>query len=374
MRLIKIFLFVLLLISLVSFVNAQEEPICIVYFYGIGCPHCAEVSPYLDDLEEKYGDKIDIYRLEIYHNTENYKIYNNFCGIVNLELEERGVPFIAISDKYFMGTSPIKNNLENEIELMLESGERTCPLDGQMECHSGGSTGFDISPVASGKKLTLPLILFTGLLDGINPCAFAVLLFLLMFLLEVSNSRKRMLKAGIAYVAAVYVTYFLAGLGLLTVIQMSGLSGVIVKIAAVLAILFGLVNIKDYFWYGKGFSLKIPGVTKGMIENLTRKANIPAAIVLGFLVSMFELPCTGGVYLAIIALLADTVTKAKAIGYLLMYNVMFILPLIVIIILVMKGLKTEHIEKWRDSKKNIMKLMLGLLLLILGVLMLTGVL
>jgi len=372
MKLIKIFLFVLL-IFLVSFVNAEEEPICITYFYGIGCPHCAEISPYLDDLEEKYGDKLDMHRLEIYHDNENYEIYNGFCGVQGLELSERGVPFVAINDKYFMGASPIKDNLETEIQLMLESGERVCPLDGQMECH-GDSTSSDVSPVATDKNLTLPLVLVTGLLDGVNPCAFAVLLFLLMFLLEVSNNRRRMLKAGIAYVSAVYVTYFLAGLGLLIVIQVSGLSGIIVKVAAVLAIIFGLVNVKDYFWYGKGFTLKIPGITKGVIENLTRKANIPAAIVLGFLVSMFELPCTGGVYLAIIALLADSVSRAKAIGYLLMYNLMFILPLIVIIILVLKGLKTEHIEKWRSAKKNVMKLVLGLLLLLLGVLMLTGVL
>ena len=373
MKLFNVLMLVLFFSFLVNVVNAQEEPVCIVYFYGLGCSHCAEVSPFLHDLEDKYGDKIDIHKLEIYHNLENYQKYNGFCGVNDLALEKRGVPLVVISDKFFMGVSPIKNNLENEIDLMLETGERVCPLDGQMECHSGGSD--DASPMIEdyNKKITLPLILVTGLIDGINPCAFAVLLFLLMFLLGVSNNRKRMLKAGLAYVVAVYVTYFLAGLGLLAVIQMSGASNIIVKVAAVLAIIFGLVNIKDYFWYGKGFSLKIPESKKSIIENLTRKANIPAAIALGFLVSMFELPCTGGVYLAIIALLANTMTRLSAIGYLLVYNVMFILPLIVIIFLVLKGLKAEHIEKWRESKKNIMKLVLGLLLLVLGVLMLVGI-
>ena len=373
MKLSNLLILILVFSLFASIINAEEEPVCIVYFYGIGCPNCAEVSPYLNELEEKYRDKIDINRLEIYHDKENYDIYSNFCGIANLELGERGVPFVAIGEKYFMGASFIKNNLEDEIESMLESGERFCPLDGQIECHDSDSIGSDISPVASEKKLTLPLVLFTGLLDGINPCAFAVLLFLLMFLLGVSNNRKRMLKAGLAYVAAVYITYFLAGLGLLTIIQLSGISQVIIKIAAVLAIVLGLVNLKDYFWHKKGFILKIPDSTKGIIENLTRKANIPAAVILGFLVSMFELPCTGGVYLAIIALLADTVTKLKAISYLLIYNLMFVLPLIIIILLMLRGLKAEHIEKWRESKRNIMKLMLALLLLIIGALMLTGI-
>lgn len=375
MKLLNVFIILFFLSLLITSSSAQEESVCIVYFYGLGCPHCAQVSSFLDELEEKYGEKIEIHRLEIYHNLENYQLYNKFCGINSLELEERGIPLVAISDKYFMGSDQIKNNLDKEIEKLLESGERICPLDGYEGCYWGNTTSSEVSPIIEDyKKLTLPLILITGLVDGVNPCAFAVLLFLLMFLLGVSDNKRRMLRAGIAYVIAVYVTYFLAGLGLLTVIQMSGASGLIVKIAAGLAIIFGLVNIKDYFWYGKGFTLKIPDSKRGVIENLTRKANIPAAIVLGFLVSMFELPCTGGIYLAIVALLANSVTRAGAVGYLLIYNVMFILPLIIIILLVVKGLKAEHIERWRESKKNLMKLVLGLLLLVLGVLMLTGLL
>ncbi|MFH1125956.1 MAG: cytochrome c biogenesis protein CcdA, partial [Candidatus Altiarchaeota archaeon] len=146
-----------------------------------------------------------------------------------------------------------------------------------------------------------------------------------------------------------------------------------VKIAAVVAILAGLVNIKDYFWYGKGFTLKIPESKKKTIESWVHKANIPGALVLGFLVSMFELPCTGGVYLAILALMADTMTRLKAILYLLIYNVMFVAPLLVILVLILKGMKAEHIENWRQSKKNFMKLAMGLLLLVLGTVMLLGI-
>jgi len=216
------------------------------------------------------------------------------------------------------------------------------------------------------ENLSLPLILGAGLIDGINPCAFAVLIFLIVFLLHVSNTKKPMIKAGLAYISAVYVSYFLAGLGLLSIIQIAGISLIVIKIAAVVAIVAGLINIKDYFWYGKGFSLKIPESKKPIIERFAKKANIPAAIVLGFLVSMFELPCTGGVYFAILALLADKVTKINAIYYLGIYNLAFILPLIIILLAVLFGMKAEHIERWRTRRKNVMKLILGLLLILLG--------
>ncbi|MBM3199801.1 hypothetical protein FJZ53_02600 [Candidatus Woesearchaeota archaeon] len=355
-----------------DYTNHNPDSICVIYFYGTGCPKCAEIKPFIDDLEKKYGDKIHINKLEVSHNLENYNMYSKYCGVQNIPLEARGIPMIAVGDKFFMGPKQIKEGLEPEVKKLLDSGVRVCPLPDEMGCHAVDVKKGETDPVASTKKITWPLILGAGLVDGINPCAFAVLLFLLTFLLGISSTRKRMIKAGIAYIVAVYATYLLAGLGLLTAIQISGMSRIIVKAAAVFALFAGLVNIKDYFWYGKGFSLEIPKSKKGVIEEWTKKANMPAAIVLGFLVSMFELPCTGGVYLAILAMLANTVTKAVALGYLLVYNVMFILPLVIILLLVTKGMKAEHIESWRNAKKNWMRLVMGLLLVLLGVGMLLG--
>jgi cytochrome c biogenesis protein CcdA len=348
----------------------NPDAICMIYFYSTGCTKCAEIKPFLEGLEGKYGDKIHINKLEVSHNLENYQLYSNYCGVQNVPLEDRGVPMVAIGDKFFMGPSNIEKNLESEIEGLLKSGFRVCPLPGEMGCQDVKQG--DVNPVASTKKITIPLILGAGLIDGINPCAFAVLIFLLTFLLEISSTKRRMVKAGSVYILAVYVTYLLAGLGLLTVIQVSGVSSIIVKAAAAFALFAGLVNVKDYFWYGKGFSFEIPKSKKGVIEEWTKKANIPAAIVLGFLVSMFELPCTGGVYLAILAMLANTMTKTAALGYLLMYNIMFVLPLVAILILVIKGMKAEHIESWRNAKKNWMRLVLGLFLLALGIGLLLG--
>ncbi|MEM4267981.1 MAG: cytochrome c biogenesis CcdA family protein [Candidatus Woesearchaeota archaeon] len=353
----------------------QNDSICIAYFYGEGCSNCAKIQPFIESVERKYGDKIHIYKYEVYRDLKNYQLYNKLCSVQNIPLEKRGIPLIAINDKYLMGVESITKNLEAEIENTLASGKHICPIEGEMTCHlSQEEKESEINPVNPQLKtgITLPLIIGTGLVDGINPCAFSVLIFLLTFLLAVSKDTKRMLKAGIAYIVAVYITYFLAGIGLLAAIHITGLSGIIVKIAALLAIIIGLINIKDFFWYGKWFSLKIPEVSKQTIEKLTYRANIPAALVLGFLVAMFELPCTGGVYLAIIAMLANSMTQASAVGYLLLYNLMFVLPLVFIIFLVVKGMKTEHIEEWRQSRKNWMRLILGVVLLMLGVAMLLG--
>jgi cytochrome c biogenesis protein CcdA/glutaredoxin-related protein len=357
-----------------GYIEHSENQICIIYFYGEGCPKCAQLEPYLKRLERKYRDKISITKYELYHNLKNYHLYNEYCNIQNIPVEERGVPFVAIDREYYMGLNQIKTRLEPKIEELLKSGERICPLEGERACHLIEKDKGDISPLIPSLKsrVSMPLIIVTGLIDGINPCAFAVLIFLLTFLLSISSTKKRMIKAGIVYIIAVYISYFLAGIGLLSAIQLTGISRIIVKVAALFAIFAGIMNIKDYFWYGKGFSLKIPDSKKKVIEKWTHKANVPAAIVLGFLVSMFELPCTGGVYLAIVAMLANSVTRLKALWYLLIYNIMFIVPLVIILILVIVGMKAEHIENWRDSHKNIMRLILGILLLILGIALLLG--
>jgi len=358
----KVFLLGLMILPLlISVVNAQEE-ICIYYFYGVGCTHCANVKPVLDNLEGKYPN-IHIHRLEIYHNKTNQDLFNSYCS--EYDIDRRGVPFVAIDKKYFMGDKPIIENLENEIIRLSEEGAE-CPLP---EHCQGIIDGNETNVSPPEKKITLPLILTAGLTDGVNPCAFSVLIFLVTYLLSI-GSRKRIIIIGFSYILAVYIAYFAAGMGLLTVIQLSGLTQIIYKVAAVVALIVGLFNLKDFFWYGKWFSFKIPEIGKGTIEKYTKMATLPSALILGFLVSAFELPCTGGVYLAILGMLAGQSTKLAAIPYLLLYNLMFVLPLIVILLIVYFGIPPEKAEEWRKSKRKWMKLISGLLMIGLGIWML----
>lgn len=220
-------------------------------------------------------------------------------------------------------------------------------------------------------NLTIPAVVGGAAIDSINPCAFAVMIFLLGYLLALGSS-KLVLRVGLVYIATIFVVYFFAGLGILKALTAFGIASIIYKIAALLLIFIGLVNIKDFFWYGKGFTLAIPESKKPLIQKYVRKASIPAAIVLGFLVSAFELPCTGGVYLAILSLLAAHEAQLQGIPYLLLYNLIFVLPLFLILGLVYFGISAKQMEEWRTKNRKWLRLVLGLGALVLGVLMLWG--
>jgi cytochrome c biogenesis protein CcdA len=218
-------------------------------------------------------------------------------------------------------------------------------------------------------ELTLPIVITAALLDSINPCAIAVMVFLLTYLVSI-GAKRRMLKVGSVYIGMVFLTYFLSGLGLLTVVQQFSLGGIVYLVAAVIAIVVGAINLKDFFWYGKGFTLEIPKSRRPTIQKYIQRATLPATIMLGFLVSIYELPCTGGVYIAILGLLANTVTRLVAIPILLLYNFFFVLPLIVILLIVYRGASAERIQDWKEDKKKYMKLFSGIFMLALGIWML----
>lgn len=221
--------------------------------------------------------------------------------------------------------------------------------------------------------ISLPVILGAGLIDGVNPCAFAVLIFMASYLTRVVKSKKKVVATGIIYILTVYATYFLAGLGLLSVAQNPVISDSIYLIAGFVALITGVLNIKDFFHYGAGFTLRIPKSQKGRISKWAKKGTIPATIILGFLVSLFELPCTGAVYFAILAMLGQSSTYLTAVNCLLLYNLMFVLPLIILFAAIILGYSITKAKEWKEETKDYMKLLSGVLLIGLGAWMLWGV-
>ena len=238
---------------------------------------------------------------------------------------------------------------------------KECRLDQPLsECTQLPSNAFTPS------DSLLPLVLFTGLVDGINPCAFGVLLFFIAFLYTLHRSRGNILKLGAVYVCMIFLTYVLIGLGILQAIVISGEPHLLAKVSAGLTALLALVNLKDYFWYGKGFTLKIPDFTKPALVKFTEKASLPAVIVLGFLVGLCEFPCSGGIYVGILSLLSLQTKFWEGLAYLLLYNVMFVLPLIVILGLAANKRMVLQMEKWDVKNKRRMKLASGLVMLALA--------
>lgn len=230
--------------------------------------------------------------------------------------------------------------------------------------------------------LTIPLLIGAALLDSINPCVFGVLIFLIAFMTKMFKNAQKMLLGGLLYTAVVYLTYFFIGLGFLKVTVSLGFSTIIYWIAAIIAITAGLLEVKDFFWYGKGFSLMMfPGTARRLrfytqkIEKLHRKdgwLTYAAAALLGVFVVLIELPCTGAPYLAILAIIGQGNFSA-GIPLLLFYNLIFILPLFVIIGVAYFGKSSAALEKWRQKHRGLMRLAVGLFLIALGILMIMTV-
>ncbi|PIR70222.1 MAG: hypothetical protein COU46_02660 [Candidatus Niyogibacteria bacterium CG10_big_fil_rev_8_21_14_0_10_42_19] len=227
--------------------------------------------------------------------------------------------------------------------------------------------------------LTLGIVITAALIDSINPCVLGVLIFLIAFMIRVFKSGKMMILGGLFYSAVVYGTYLVLGLGILKATLSVGIASTVYWIAAIIAIVAGLIEIKDYFWYGKGFSLQMfPGASQ-RIKAYTQKIETmekrnPALLflmlgVLGIFVVMVELPCTGAPYLVILGLLSKG-AFATAVPLLLLYNFIFIIPLLVVIGLSYFGTSSEKLESWRKDNRGLMRLGVGLFLIVLGFYML----
>lgn len=215
-------------------------------------------------------------------------------------------------------------------------------------------------------EISLPLIVGASLIDGINPCAFGVLIFLLAYLSKKFRSPKRLLLHGIVYIFAVALTYFVAGVVLLPVIQSLRTFSIwgYYAIAAITA-LAGLIEIKDFFLPHYGFSLQIlPDAAariKVYVQNISDR--LITAFGLGVFVALVELPCTGAVYLAVLALMSAAGLSLSNLSFLVLYNVIMVVPLFAILYLVYKGTSTKHFMEWSHTHARLMRLVAGILLL-----------
>lgn len=213
----------------------------------------------------------------------------------------------------------------------------------------------------------LPIVILTAAIDSINPCAIGVLVLLIATLLGLSKDKSKMIKVGLIYITAVFITYLIAGFGLLAFIQKFNISEQLSWIVGVLVIILGIIEAKDFFWYGKGITLAIPARRAEQIKKMMKKVSVPGAVVLGIFVAAVELPCTGGPYLAITTLLAKIGFSMQVFWLLVLYNFIFVLPLIIILCAVAFGVSAERVKAWKDKQKKWMRLFIGLIMIALGI-------
>ncbi len=235
------------------------------------------------------------------------------------------------------------------------------------------------SSVFAVPGLSLPIIVGMALLDSINPCVIGVLLVMLTVLLK-TGDRRKILVNGISYTAGVYATYIIGGLTLLSLFNavrgVIFVSQILYFVIGSFVILAGLLEIKDYFWYGRWFSLSIPKRFVGYVEGSVEQTHtsVYAALFFGAVVTLIELPCTGAPYLAILALMSQGgLTFITGLPLLLLYNLVFVVPLLTIIAMVYYGFGIKTFENWKQEHRGLMRLMIGLALEAVGIWIITTV-
>src|SRR5512143_413655 len=230
-------------------------------------------------------------------------------------------------------------------------------------------------------KITLPTVIVAAAIDGINPCAFTVLLLFITAMLATMQAgeqalpliRARMLSLGGIYIAAVFLTYLALGVGLLKTIDFFTRQHLPARFGALAAILLGLWMLKDFFLPDVGWKLQAPGQIGTVARQMAKKATVPALMIGGFLIGLCTVPCSGAVYLGVLSLLALQPSALLGYGYLVLYNFIFILPLVIILIAASARPTLNRIAHWNLHHKEWVRLVLGGGVVAMGVLILATV-
>ena len=216
----------------------------------------------------------------------------------------------------------------------------------------------------------LPAVIITGLVDSVNPCAFAVILLLIAFLFTLRQSRKRIWQLGLVYIGIIFLVYFAIGLGLLRAIQFSTEPHFVAQIGTWILIVLGVVNLVEYFFPGFPIKLHMPDWAHHRTHQLVGEASVPATVVAGFLVGLCTFPCSGGIYVSILTLLNAQTTASWGLAYLILYNLLFVLPLVLILFAVGNNASAKAWAQWERSHASRIRLFYGLIMIGLGLVIL----
>jgi cytochrome c-type biogenesis protein len=219
--------------------------------------------------------------------------------------------------------------------------------------------------------LTVPTVLLSGVADGFNPCAFALLVLFATYTLTLVNSvtsdgsptleaRRRLLGAGSLYVGAVWVTYFIIGLGLLSFLGWLGRDHLVTRVAVIVALIMALWMLKDVLLPGVGPSMMAPSGTHGRMQRAMERGGLAGMLIAGVLVGICTVPCSGAIYLDIVAVLHASGGGLTGIALLALYNIAFIVPLLALLLAVSDRRVLGRLGRWNRSNSPWIKVGLAL--------------
>lgn len=227
-----------------------------------------------------------------------------------------------------------------------------------------------LEPGDANLATLLPAVLVTGLLDSVNPCAFAVILLLLAFLFTIRKSRSQILGLGAIYVGVIFLVYLAIGLGILSTVRLSDEPHFVARVGSYLLIGLGALNLIEYLWPAFPIKLHMPAVAHKKVNQLLKVATVPATVGVGFLVGLCTFPCSGGIYVSIITLLNAKTTLSWGVLYLVLYNILFILPLVIILLAVGNRVVAKQLATWEREHALSLRLWFGVTMIVLGAAML----
>lgn len=366
--------FALLFLLLALPVAAQ--PVMVEFFHQAGCDDCRKVEAFvLPRLEQQCRGRYQLVRLDIgvpdhYRKLADYQQrFGNDDNVSSSIVVDRRI-FLA-------GYEKIDDGLIAAVEAAArEPAQAAAPDDAPAR-----------DPLqARAAAFTFGTVAVAGLIDGINPCVFATLVFFLSLLAVAQVRGARLLLAGSAYCAGCFCTYLALGFGLFRLLRLLsgdfGLRTALEWTMIGILTLFALLSFRDARRFHRSgradqITLQLPGRIKELIHRLMRRALryrylLPGAFGLAMLVTVLESVCTGQVYLPTLLLLTrECGAGSRWFGYLLLYNLMFIVPLLVLFAAAANGAATRTLLAW--SKKNVVrgKILLGLFFLALAGLFIT---
>ena len=216
----------------------------------------------------------------------------------------------------------------------------------------------------------LPVVIVSALVDSVNPCAFSILLLTIAFLLSLGAMRARILHIASFYILGILAVYLPIGLGILKTLDLFNTPRFMSKAGAIILLALGTINIVNEFFPAFPIKLKIPSSAHRFMAVMINKGSFPSAFLLGTLVGLCEFPCTGGPYLMVLGILHDKERYFEGLGYLVLYNLIFILPLVIIMLIASNKALLTKVEQWRNNKLTRLRLFSGIAMILLGILIL----
>jgi thiol-disulfide isomerase/thioredoxin len=403
----RVILLLIILSGLLPRAAYAQGAVEVNFFFSSTCPHCAKEKSFLDNLEERYSI-IEINRYEASPNRdllaqfyEEYEVPQDMWGYVPATfVAKRGNGEAFAGKEYWVGFgSGTGQEIEDHIAGLLEEDQESNESDNSDGPGDSSETEGDAPPEApdedgaassTSNKINLPffgeidisksgLLLFSvliGVVDGFNACAMWALCFLLTFLVA-SGSRKRIFLVGGTFIFVSGLVYFLFISAWLNMFLLVGYLKAIQVAISVLAIIFGLVCVKDFFAFGKGITFILPKKTRERIGERVKAAADPGLALSVTLVSVallaagvnaIELLCTTGfpaVFTKVLA--AQQLPALHYYLYLLVYIFFYMLDDFLIFSAVVLSLGAREFP---DKYKRVSKLVSGILILILGIIML----